>query len=86
MLRRIVNLRYPDQLLKDGGDTPELQEELIRQTRSATKSFWPELWEEDLRATEILRVMRDLLQRFWKRGTNTQGTGTFTELVSITSA
>jgi hypothetical protein len=66
MLRRIVNLRYPDELLKDGGDTPKMQEELILQARSATKDFWPELWEEDWRALEVLRIMRDLLVRFWE--------------------
>jgi hypothetical protein len=79
MLQRIANLRYPDERLAnpnerlkedaerwDSFDTLQMQKQLVGEAKTATKDFWPELWEEEWRALDVLRVMRDLLRQFWE--------------------
>jgi hypothetical protein len=66
MLRRLVNLQYPNERVH--GETPilqEMQDEFTLKARNMTKNFWPELWEEEWRALENLRIVRHLLRLFW---------------------
>ena len=66
MVRRLANLRYSDEQVRGEGQyiTNELQDAVVLEAQKATKNFWPELWESE-NALENLRIVRNLLHRFW---------------------
>jgi hypothetical protein len=73
MLRRVANFRYYDEEIRSEAKTEQehairikLQAEKILVARNATIKFLPELWDgDDDRALQTLRIVRNLLQRFW---------------------
>jgi hypothetical protein len=50
----------------DGCIPQTAQHKFTIEARNATKNFWPELWEDEGQALEVLRQMRILLRAFWK--------------------